>query len=227
MIALLAALLFFPLLQMQAQDKWAQYRDSLRVATEELAYHPDSIYLLLRKASWNVELEQWDYAKETYDQVLKLDPNNLSALYYRAFVNRKLRRYRFARHDYEALLRLSPSHYEGQLGLALLCQEDNRKTEALDIINNVVNNFPDSATAWAARAGIEVENKTYETAEYDYTEALKRDSTNKDYLLARADVRIKLGRLGEARRDLDELVRLGTPRMSLKTWYDKTREKKK
>ena len=55
-------------------------RDSLKVATEALNYHPDSLDLRLKKASWNVQLGEWDYAKGEYDKVLAQEPNNISVL---------------------------------------------------------------------------------------------------------------------------------------------------
>lgn len=210
----------------RAQDKHNPLRDSLEAAREQLAYHPDSIPLRMRKASWNVELEQWEYAKDEYDHILQQDPMNLEALYFRAYVNQKLNRNNFARLDFEQILKLNPGNFQAQLGLAVLNQKDKHKTEALDQINSVVANFPDSAVAWAARAGMEMEYKMYDVAEYDYTEALKLEPSNKDYWLSRADVRIKLGRMTEARKDLDQLVKLGTARGSLTEWYRKTQYKK-
>lgn len=111
---------------------------------------------------------------------------------YRAYANDKLRRYKFARLDYLNLLRIVPGNFEAQLGLALVNQKDQHYTDALDGINRLVTAFPDSAVAWAARAGMEKERNQLELAEYDYTEALKRDPNNSDYLLERADIRIKL-----------------------------------
>lgn len=86
-----------------------QLRDSLAAAIDLLEYHPDSVDLRLKKAAWNVELEQWQYAKEDYDRVLRQHPDNIAALYYRAFVNEKLGRYNFARLDYQNLMRLVPA----------------------------------------------------------------------------------------------------------------------
>ena len=83
--------------------------------------------------------------------------------------------------------------------------------------------YPDSALAWAARAGIEEEQNMLELAEYDYGEALKRDKNNTHYLLNRADIRIRLKRFTEARLDLDHIVQLGTPKAALKEWYNKLR----
>lgn len=150
-------------------------RDSLRQAMETLSYHPDSIDLMLKKASWNMQLEQWQYAKDEYDKVLRLEPGNVAGLFYRAYANDRLRRYNFARLDYETLLGIVPGNFEAQLGLALVNQKDSHFTEALNGINRLVTAFPDSAVAWAARAGMENERGQLELAEYDYSEALKRD----------------------------------------------------
>lgn len=213
----IATLLLFALCG-QAQDKQA-LRDSLAAATEALAYHPDSVDLRLKKAAWNVELEQWQYAKDDYDRVLHKEPDNVAALYYRAFVNEKLGRYNFARLDYQNLIRLVPGNFEIQLGYALLNQKDHHYTEAMDQMNLLVSQYPDSALAYAARAGMEVERGQYELASYDYEEAILRDGTNTDYILAHADVLITLGRKEKARQQLDRLVALGVPRGSLKDYY--------
>lgn len=87
-----------------AQQEGAALRDSLAHATDVLAYHPDSVDLRLKKAAWNIQLEQWNYAKDELDKVLFLNQTNIAGLFYRAFVNEKLKRYNFARLDYQNLL---------------------------------------------------------------------------------------------------------------------------
>lgn len=196
-------------------------RDSLKAASEKLSFHPDSIDLRLKKAGWNIQLEEWQNAKIEYDIVLRHEPTNIAALYYRAFCNERLGRYNFARLDYQNVLTLVPGNFEARLGLALLNEKDKHYTEALDGINQLVTAYPDSAVAWAARAGIESERGMNELAEYDYGKALQLDPDNRDYLLTRADLRIKLLNYTDAKQDLDRLVQLGTPRAALKEWYDK------
>ena len=75
------------------------------------AYHPDSIDLRPKKAAWNIQLEQWSYAKDDLDKVLFLNNTNIAGLFYRAFVNEKLLRYNFARLDYQNLLVLVPGNF--------------------------------------------------------------------------------------------------------------------
>ncbi len=201
-----------------AQPRQAM-RDSLTIAMEQLAYHPDSVALRLEKARWNMQLDQWDYAKEEYDYVLKVEPKNVAALYFRAYANTKLNRYNFARLDYETLLTIVPGHYEGQLGLALLNQKDKHYTEALDMLNALCDANPDRAEAFAARAGIELERHMLELAEYDYSQAVALEPENVDYRLARADVRLRLHRKDDARADLDSLVMQGVSRPTIEHFY--------
>jgi tetratricopeptide (TPR) repeat protein len=202
-----------------AQEDRKAMRDSLKLAMEQLSYHPDSVDLRLRKAAWNMQLGEWQYAKDEYDWVIGHHPDNLAARYYRAYANTQLRRYNFARLDYETVLRVVPGNFDARLGLALLNQKDHHYTEAMDGVNMLVSSYPDSATAWAARAGIEKERDMKELAVYDYGEALRREPDNRDWLLARADLLIALRRYEEARKNLDRLVKLGVARGELRKMY--------
>lgn len=199
-------------------------RDSLEVAVSQLRKFPNNINLRLNKASWNMLLEQWDYAKEEYDWILERDPKNVAALYYRAYIYEKQHKYKFARKDYETMLSIVPDHFNGQLGFALLCQKDMRYSEAMDRINILIEQYPDSAVAYAARAGLEAERGLNEVAEYDFSEAMRLDPSCSDYILNRADIRLKMGKKKEAREDLDRAVLAGVPRPALSEMYARCRE---
>ena len=209
-----------------AQSSSSALRDSLALATETLAYHPDSIDLRLKKAAWNIQLEQWNYAKDELDKVLFLNQTNIAGLFYRAFVNEKLKRYNFARLDYQNLLVLVPGNFQAQLGLALLNEKDQHHTEAYDGINNLIEQYPDSAVAYAARGGMEKERGMLELAAYDYAEAMRLDSTNQDYIVSHVDLLITLGRKLEAYDGLRRLQALGVQPGQLQDFYARLRRKK-
>lgn len=209
-----------------AQSSSSALRDSLALATETLAYHPDSIDLRLKKAAWNIQLEQWNYAKDELDKVLFLNQTNIAGLFYRAFVNEKLKRYNFARLDYQNLLVLVPGNFQAQLGLALLNEKDQHHTEAYDGINNLIEQYPDSAVAYAARGGMEKERGMLELAAYDYAEAMRLDSTNQDYIVSHVDLLITFGRKLEAYDDLRRLQALGVQPGQLQDFYARLRRKK-
>ena len=179
-----------------SRDQNKALRDSLVAATSVLAYHPDSIDLRLKKAAWNIQLEQWSYAKDDLDKVLFLNNTNIAGLFYRAFVNEKLLRYNFARLDYQNLLVLVPGNFQAQLGLALLNEKDKHYTEAYDGINNLIEQYPDSATA------------------------------NADYRINRIDLLIMLNRKLDAYRELEALQKKGVAPGRLQEFYRRLRRKK-
>lgn len=205
-------------------QSYEQMRDSLEEAADMVRKFPENIDLRLRKASWNMLLQQWEYAKSEYDEVLKRDSANVAALYYRAYTQERMHKYAFARRDYERMLKIVPGNFNGQLGLALLNQKDMRYTEAMNMANHLVEQYPDNAVAYAARAGMEMERGMLDVALFDFSKAITLEPDNTDYLISRADLLIRMGRKKEARQDLDSAVRKGIPKPSLIDLYNRCRE---
>lgn len=217
---LIALLLTVSVAQAQTRQQW---RDSLETLTEQLRRTPADIDLRLRKAEANINLEQWDYALAEYGKILHADQQNLAALFFRAYVHTQQHHYDLAKVDYETFLGLQPRHFEARLGLAQVVRKMGRRTEATDQLNLLVEQFPDSATAYAARAAYEVELKQYDAALYDWDEAIRRQPRNADLVASKADVLILLNRQEEARSNLKAAVRRGIPHHALKEWFDKTK----
>ena len=192
--------------QAQTPREW---RDSVSVLIEAINKAPKNISLRLLKAEANINLQQWDYAVQEYGYVLRLD-----------FCHTQLRHYDLAKFDYETFLTIQPEHFEAHLGLAHTLQKMGKKTDAFDELNRIVQLFPDSADAFAARAAYETDLKQYEAAVYDWDEALRLQPENVEYAISKVDALIRLGRRQEAREQLDAIVRRGTPRGALKQWYD-------
>lgn len=198
-----------------------QWRDSLSVVNEMIASRPYSSDLHLRKAAINLELEQWDYAADEYSLVLQKEPDNPAALFYRAYANTNMRRYDLARTDYETFLQLAPRNMEAMFGLAYVYNKLERSVDALDLLNRMVELHPDSAVAYAARAGQEKEMQSYDAALYDWTQAVRLQPENTDFLISKVDILLILGRKDEAKADLDSAVRRGVPRGLLREWYSR------
>jgi tetratricopeptide (TPR) repeat protein len=66
-----------------------------------------------------------------------------------------------------------------------------RTTEAMDHLNTLVELFPDSAMAYAARASMEAEQKQYDLALFDWDEALRLQPDNADFKASKAEVEAK------------------------------------
>lgn len=208
----------------------------METVNKALATNPQSVELRMRKAAVNLELQQWQYAIDEYSSLLNGDREEkckelgspheawrMAALYFRAYANNQLRRYELARNDYYDILRQQPSNMEARLGLAYTLGKLNREAEALDEMNTLVEQHPDSAVVYAARANIERELQQYDAALYDWDEAISRSPSTVDYYVSKADVLLAQGRKQEAKETLDRAVANGAQRGALREWYARCR----
>ena len=197
------------------------WRDTLTVLNKQIAQTKWSTDLHLRKANANLQLKQWQYAVEEYAQVLQHEPRNPAALFYRAYAYTHLRRFDLARNDLGDLLMAFPHHYEARLSMAVVQQQLGRKQEALDHLNQAVQQCPDSAVAYAARANLERDMKQDEAALYDWQKAEELAPLDPTYVVSHVDLLLVLDRRKEARKVLDAAVKRGIPRGMLLEWYSK------
>lgn len=201
-----------------------QWRDSLSVLNRRMMSSPYSSDLWLRKAAVNLELQQWNYAIETYTEVLGHDAANLAALYYRAYAHQKLRHYDLAKNDYDAFIKIAPYHLNARLGQAyiLICQ--GKKKDAMDQYNRMAELFPDSALVYASRASLESEMKSEEMALLDWQKAVELDPDNMDYRYSMAELLIRMRRKDEARECLETMVKHGIGRGQLHDFFQKVKK---
>ncbi|MFP9035761.1 tetratricopeptide repeat protein, partial [Enterococcus faecalis] len=84
-----------------------------------------------------------------------------------------------------------------------------KKRDAFDMYNRIVQQFPDSASAYAARAVYEQANNLAEVALYDWEQAVSRNPSDTGYQISRVELLITLGRRDEARAALDDMQKHG------------------
>lgn len=154
----------------------------------------------LRKAADNIQRGHLDYAVEEYGGILKDHPRCIAALFYRAYCNDQLRRYALARADYEAMLLITPRHSEARLCLSHTLLKMKRNTEALDQVNTIVEQYPDSAFSYVARASIEQELGMEQPAIYDMEQAVRLAPANRDYILDLAGMYEKAAEFEKAKK---------------------------
>lgn len=220
---ILSLILFTFLNVASARNADGNLSDSISRLSRQIELYPDSIKLRIDKASLNIFLEQWRYARNECNEILKRDGNNPVALFYRAYAHDKLGMLKFARKDYEALLTIVPGHFEAQLALAIVNQKDRHYTAAFDILNRLVGQYPTNHIIYSARASLARERGMYDFALLDITDAIKLYPKEGSYYIERAELYLLCGNKAAARNDLDKAVSLGISRGTLKSLYRKCR----
>jgi tetratricopeptide (TPR) repeat protein len=200
------------------------WRDTLNVVNSQIAQGGWSTSLHLRKANAHLQLKQWQLAVDEYSLVLEREPHNPAALFYRAYANTHLRRFELSRADLQDLLAFVPNHFEARLSLAVVLGQLGHKQEALDQLNQTIEQHRDSAVAYAMRANLERDVKQDEAALYDWQRAQQLAPRDPTYVVSHVDLLLVLERRREARRVLDDAVRRGIPRGMLAEWYNKLKK---
>ena len=203
-------------LKANSQENW---RDTLAAINKQIAQSQWSTELHLHKANANLQLQQWQYAIDEYGLVLRHEERNPAALFYRAYAYTHMRRFDLARNDLNDLLAIVPRHFEGRLSLAVVLQQMGRKQDTLDNLNQLIQQHPDSAVGYVARANLERQLKQDEAALYDWQRAEELSPLDPVYVINHVDLLLVLERRREARRVLDAAVSRGIPKSMFNDWY--------
>ncbi len=193
----------------EIQDRRGESRQALETYTIAVNLNPRNEQLLLGRAALYFRLNQPERAFLDYNNVLDVNEECTEALFMRAFLYGQKRAYKQARADYESLLKLDPHNMQAMIGLAMTNDNDNRRMEAMEQMDVVVQLFPKEALPWAIRGGMHQERSQWEQAEADLTRAIELDPKNPDYYVSRATLYMDINERSLARRDARMAQMLG------------------
>ena len=184
------------------QRKLGRYNDAVESYTYALNIAPLAVPILLNRAAIYLEQGMQDKAYVDYCQVMDVDKKNTEALLMRAYIYMLRRDYKGARLDYQRLL---------EIGLATLEQKENKFREALDILNQLLVEFPEDAVLYVARADVERDMKHDDLALVDLDEAIRLAPDSIDAYLLRGDIYLDQKKKSLAKADFEKAISLGVP----------------
>ena len=200
----------------RVQEMMGKDVEAMDSYTSALKLSPQSVPLLEARAALYLRLGNLSKAVADYTTIIDREPGNLQALSYRAYAHSKQRNYIEAKQDYDKVLKIDARNYAAQLGMAALCVETGKTSEALSRLDLLVGQYPDKAEIYALRADILKTNGRLELALMDLDKAVELEPDNADLVLVRAYLHLELGNKFYAKRDFEKAVSLGVPRSSLK-----------
>lgn len=193
------------------QRRLGRYDDAVESYTYALNIAPLAVPILLNRAAIYLEQGMLNKAYVDYCQVMDVDKKNTEALLMRAYIYVQQRDYKGAGQDYRHLLEIDPKSYNGRLGLATLEQKEGKFRESLDLLNQLLVEFPDDAVLYVARADVERDMKHDDLALVDLEEAVRLTPDCIDAYLLRGDIYLSQKKRSLAKADFEKAISLGVP----------------
>lgn len=176
--------------------------------TRAIELLPMSVPVRLSRANFHLNLKNYEKAAEDYTAAVKKDPTNTEALNHRAFAYYQNRNYDKAMQDYKNILERHPSDYNAALGVALVLQKTHKVSEAVRRMEFLIIEHPDKAELYAVRSSMFTDLNYLDLAIVDINQAIKLQPKNPAYLLQRADIYEKQGKLQKAKQDKEKARQL-------------------
>ena len=194
------------------QQRMGKIDEAIQSYSLALNLAPQSVKILLNRASLYLQKDLLDKAYIDYCNVLDVDRKNEEALLYRAYIYTRRRSYKEARIDYNTLLQKLPEHRMGRLGLALLDQKEMRYREASEIFNRLLEDDPNDTSILKARANLELEMELPDMALLDVNNVIRLTPNDAEAYLMKGDIYLVLKKKKDANKAYDKAVSLGIPR---------------
>ena len=200
-------LLFRYIGQIQERQEW--YKEALESYTSGLNLNPKSLELRLDRAALYYRMGNEGRALNDYSDVLDEQPENMEARLMRAHIYSAMHDYKQARADYDFIIKLDPLNEKAYIGLILLNDRDGRPREAMEQMNGLLLVYPNHATLYAIRGGMEQKRKQYELALADMNRAIEMEPKNADFYVSRATLYLEMRKKKLARQDTQLAVKYG------------------
>ena len=197
------------------QRRLGKNEEALESYSLALNNAPQSVTILLNRASLYLELDYVDKAYSDYCNVIDLDAKNKEALQFRAYIYMRRRQYQDARNDYQSLLEVVPGDKTARIGMAMVNQKLQRYRESLEEFNRLIVDYPKDVSLLKARAELEVETNNLELALLDLESAAKLAPNDAEIYVMCGDIYMEQGRNREAYVAFEKAVELGVPRPEL------------
>lgn len=172
---------------------------------------------------WEMSLAKAYLMQRKYQEVLDLiktgaerpQKDQLDSWLIRGDAHLGLRQYQEAREAYGKARQLDPNSQKSMLGLIMADISDNRRDEALQGLDKLINSYPDNSTALEIRGELKLQKGEQEPALADFNQALELQPMSVGALLGRAQISLAQGKLEAARSDVTTLETLvpGHPKL--------------
>ena len=190
-------------------------RDALESYSRAVEQYPKAPYFLRSRADLYLQLGNYRMAIADYTTLLDLDADNAEAHAYRGYAYSMTRELDKAKADFSATLSKDANNYVALLGMVMIQGKMGHRQEAITQLGLLIERFEDKAELYFVRSELEKENGQAELALFDLDKAIELNPSNVNYVLSRARLYLEQKNVRMARKDFEQAIQLGVPRVSL------------
>ena len=171
-----------------------------------LAVNPKMVSALVSRAHVYMAIGRFDDARRDVDAVVTLEPNGFSGQTARANLFRLQGRHDDSLAAYQAVLADFPGHLTAIIGRGVALEQLGRLDEAMQAYEEAIRVAPEEAVGYECRGTLRRKRGDTDGALADYADALKRSPGDRSVVINRALTLVELGRIAEARQDVEPLM---------------------
>ncbi|MCW8891326.1 MAG: PEP-CTERM system TPR-repeat protein PrsT, partial [Sedimenticola sp.] len=175
------------------------------------------------KSYWEEDLAKAYLLQRKYSEILDNIPDDTSKataqrvaiLLIRGDAHLGLRAFQPARETFNQALNADTTSQEAMLGLIMADVAENKRTEALTGLEQLLTKHPENIPGRVLRAELNMQTGQVEPALVDFNKAIELQEDNARALLGRANIYLASGKLDETKSDLNKLEGLvpGHPKL--------------
>lgn len=214
------------------QERLGKTGDAIRSYTSAIEIFPHTIVFIRARADLYLRLGIYDSAIADYEKILDIaqlqssspeaEQDKITSLL--AYAYTRTRNFDKAQKYIRQALTANPDDYMASLGQTIILMSTGHIPEARTHIDLLIHQHPDKAEPYAIRADMEKEAEQYELAVDDITQAITLEPSNRNYILARAEIHYSNRQYSKALPDYLKCLELGLPRSAINTQLQKCRE---
>lgn len=142
------------------------------------------------------QLQNYQQATESFNQVIKRDPKNATAYYWRGFSYYRLKNYKQAELDFDVAIRLNPSFINAYMNRSILNYTLGKYKQAINDANKVIDRIPKRTNISAVDLNF-IESNSYLIRGNSYEKLGNKNRALKDYELTNGYEPISWGQAGD------------------------------
>lgn len=173
--------------QYKSKDDLQDKRIALSLIEQQIQKKPKDELLYIQRGEMRLLTDDFEGALQDGLKIIKNNPGNFSAYDLITVAYKKLGQWSKTIPYYKKMLELQPDNIKVAYGLAVAYQNANQLESARNLLNDLVDKYPNEANFYISRAKLSALERDEKLSKADYEKAVEIDPDNYNVYIARGN----------------------------------------